>query len=140
LWELPKDDLEHLVRLLRDADVVMNSGSTLAIDAAILDRPVICIAYDPAGTLPIGRNYEFTHIANVIREVAARLATSSEDLQQKVVTYLNHPDLDREGRRRIVEQQLGRVDGCSAKRTVAAILNLIQSESRPASAPTSLSC
>ena len=139
LWDLPKNDLEHLVRLLRDADVVINTGSTLAIDAAILDRPVVCIAYDPAGVLPIDSYYKFTHMANVIRAGAARLATSPEDLRQKIAAYLNHPNLDREGRRRIVEQQFGRVDGCSAERTAEAIVNTIQSKSKHGCTPTSLS-
>lgn len=36
-----------------------------------------------------------------------QLTTSPEDLRQKIIAYLNNPGLAREGRRRIVEQQLG---------------------------------
>lgn len=127
-WELPRSDLEHLVGLLRDADVVINSGS-LSIDAAILDRPVICIAYDPGGELPyeqsVRRYYDFTHLAHVVRAQAVRLANSADDLRQKIIAYLANPSLDREGRSRIVEQQFGRVDGASAKRLVATVVQML---------------
>ena len=80
LWDLPTDDIEHLVRLLRDADVVINTASTLAIDAAVLDRPVVSIAYDPSGDLPYDRSvrryYDYTHMAHVVRAGAVKLAVS----------------------------------------------------------------
>ena len=132
LWDLPKDDLDHLVRLLRDADIVINTGSTLSIDAAILDRPVISIAYDPAGNLPyeqsIRRYYDLTHMSTVVTAGATQLATSAEDLRQNIVRYLDHPELDRDGRRRIVEQQLGRVDSRSTERVVEAILKTLHTK------------
>lgn len=132
-WQLPKSDLEHLVSLLRDADVVINTGS-LSIDAAILDRPVICIAYDPCGSLPydqsVRRYYNYTHMSHLVKAKAVQLASSPDDLRRKIIAYLNQPDLDREGRRFIVEQQFGRVDGCSAKRTVEAILETMRSETK----------
>jgi hypothetical protein len=121
LWDLPTNDLEHLVSLLRDADVVINTASTISIDAAILDRPVVCIAYDPAGESPIARYYEFTHMANVIRNGAAQLAISPEDLKKRITRYLNDPSLDREGRLRVVNQQFGKIDGRSAERVVQTI-------------------
>jgi CDP-glycerol glycerophosphotransferase (TagB/SpsB family) len=131
LWDFPKDDLGHLVRLLRDADVVINVASTIALDAAILDRPVIGVAYDPAGELPydqsIRRYYDWTHMANVVRAQAMQLAHSPEDLQQKIVTYLRDPVLDRAGRQRIVEQQFGKVDGASVERVVDAIAHVLKS-------------
>jgi hypothetical protein len=128
-WDLPKSDHEHLVRLLRDADVVLNMASTLALDAAIFDRPVICIAYDPAGDLPydksVRRYYDHTHMAHVVRAKAAQLATSPHDLRRKLIAYLERPALDREGRQRIVEQQFGRIDGRSAARLVDAVTALV---------------
>jgi hypothetical protein len=131
-WDLPRSDLEHLVRLMRDADVVINTASTIAIDAAILDRPVIGVAYDPAGDLPyersIRRYYDWTHMVNVISAGAIQLATSPDDLRQKIVAYLKDPTLDREGRKRIVAQQFGRVDGGSGERVVKAIVQVLQSK------------
>jgi hypothetical protein len=128
LWDLPATDLDHLVALLRDADVIINSGS-LSIDAAILDRPVICIAYDSSGDVPYDRSvrryYDYTHMSNVVRAGAVQLAQSSEDLRQKIIEYLKYPDLDRSGRKCIVEQQFGAVDGHSAARIVEEVVNLL---------------
>jgi hypothetical protein len=129
LWDLPQSDLEHLVRLLRDADVVINTASTLTIDAAIFDRPVICVAYDPAGDLPydksVRRYYDYTHMSNVVRARAVQLATSSDDLRQKIIAYLDRTSLDREGRKCIVAQQFGRIDGLSAARLVDQVVAII---------------
>jgi len=135
-WELPKNDLDHLVGLLRDADVVINSGS-LSIDAAVLDRPVICIAYDSVSDLPYDRSvrryYDYTHMLSLTRCRAVQLASSPEDLREKITAYLQRPDLDREGRRTLVEQQVGRVDGNSADRIVKAILQMLSSRAEEAS-------
>lgn len=134
LWDFPKADLEHLVRLLRDADVVINIASTLALDAAILDRPVVAVAYDPGGDLPydqsIRRYYDWTHMANVVRAQAMQLARSPEELQQKIDAYLRDPALDRAGRQRIVKQQFGQVDGASAERAVDAIAHVLKHDRR----------
>lgn len=133
LWELPKDDLKHLVGLLRDADVVINTGS-LSVDAAVLDRPVICLAYDPSGDLPYDRSvkryYSYTHMLNLTQAGAVRLASSADDLRQKITAYLAHPELDREGRQRLVTQQFGRVDGHSAERIVSAVLGMLPAKTR----------
>jgi hypothetical protein len=128
LWDLPTHDIEHLVRLLRDADVVINTASTLAIDAAVLDRPVVSIAYDAAGELPYDRSvrryYDYTHMSHVVRAGAVQLANSADDLRQKIISYLAHPEQDREGRRRIVEQQFGLVDGGAAKRVAEQVVSM----------------
>jgi hypothetical protein len=126
LWQLPKTDLEHYVRILRDADVVINTASTVSIDAAVLDRPVICIAYDTSEKLPyqrsVQRYYNYTHMENVVSLGAARLARSPDELKQEIINYLRSPDRDREGRNRIVAQQFGRVDGQSARRVVEEVI------------------
>jgi hypothetical protein len=133
-WELPKSDLEHLVRLMRDADVVINTASTLSLDAAIFDRPVVCVAYDPAGDLPydksVRRYYDYVHMAHVVGAGAVQLARSADELRRKIVAYLERPVLDREGRQRIVEQQFGRVDGGSAARLVDQVLATAQQGAR----------
>jgi CDP-Glycerol:Poly(glycerophosphate) glycerophosphotransferase len=128
-WDLPTDDIEHLVRLLRDADTVINMASTLSIDAAILDRPVVSIAFDPSGDLPyeksVRRYYDYTHMSHVVRAGAVQLAKSPDDLRDKIIAYLKHPEWDREGRRRIVEQQFGRVDGQAARRVAEQVMAMV---------------
>ncbi|MGE0821942.1 MAG: hypothetical protein AB7G75_05085 [Candidatus Binatia bacterium] len=131
MWDLPQNDLTHLVALLRDASVVVNIGSTLSIDAAILDRPVISLGYDPCGELPYDRSvrryYSYTHVSHLVRVGAVQIATSSNDLRDKITTYLKQPELDKDGRRRIVEQIFGQVDGRSAHRIVSALCAMLTS-------------
>jgi hypothetical protein len=128
LWDLPTEDIEHLVRLLRDSDVVINTASTLAIDAAVLDRPVVSVAYDASGDLPYDRSvrryYDYTHMLHVVRSGAVQLANSADDLRRKIISYLVNPEQDREGRRRIVEQQFGQVDGRAVRRVAEQVVSM----------------
>lgn len=133
LWEFPKSDLYHLVKLLRDADVVINSGS-LSVDTAVLDRPIVCVGYDPSGEVPydrsVSRFYKFTHMSHIVGTGGVRVATSAADLHSNILRYLADPALEREGRRAIVEQQFGLVDGRSAERTVATIVETLANDRR----------
>ena len=44
------------------------------------------------------------------------------------MSYLTHPEQDREGRRRIVEQQFGHVDGRSAMRVAQQVVSMASSK------------
>ena len=74
--------------------------------------------------MSLRRVYGFTDMANVVRAGAVQSATSEEVLKDNIVRYLNDPTLDREGRRKIVAQQFGRIDGQSTERTLEAISEL----------------
>ena len=45
-WDLPRKDTEHLVQLMSAADVVVTPCSTLSIDAACVDTPIINVFFD----------------------------------------------------------------------------------------------
>src|SRR3990172_2604570 len=51
-WDLPKVDMHRLASLLAGSAMCLNSNSTLSLDACMLDRPVINIAFDGWEDLP----------------------------------------------------------------------------------------
>ncbi|HEY0970478.1 MAG TPA: hypothetical protein VGE02_05825 [Gemmatimonadales bacterium] len=117
------DDVWFLANLTRHADVNVNVASTMTLDFAINDRPVVNIAFDvadpPCHAVPLRQYYyEFEHYRPVVELGAARIALSPDELAGHLNAYLADPSLDREARRRFVELQVGAAVGTSSGRIV----------------------
>lgn len=129
-WALPDDEMVWLASLLKHSDVCVTVGSTLAIDAAMTDTPVVGVAFDGEHQLPyhqsVRRTYDYTHYQPVVRTGGTPLAESKEQLVVLVNRYLANRELDREGRARIVREQAWCVDGHSGERVAAAIARFAQ--------------
>ncbi|HEU5303245.1 MAG TPA: hypothetical protein VFU40_01265, partial [Gemmatimonadales bacterium] len=124
-WALPDDEMVWLASLLRRADVSLTVASTLAIDAALCDTPVIGVAFDGLRRLPyagsIRRAYDYTHYKPLVDTGGLRLAENEEQMIALVNRYLEDRDLDREGRAAIVREQVWKVDGRSGERVARLI-------------------
>jgi hypothetical protein len=122
----PEENRE-LVSSICHAGVVINLASTLTLDAALCDRPVVNIAFDlsPERSFQttIEQYYaEYDHYRTVVESGAVRLARSSGELLAHVAACLRDPGLDREGRRRLADLWCGPFDGGSGRRLAAALL------------------
>ena len=103
-WDLDAGDLEHLVALLRAADVVVTPQSTLTIDAACVGTPVVNVAVDPE----LRRCLRYTHYTNVLKHGGVWVAESMEELEHAVDAYCADPTLHERGRQDIVTEQMGK--------------------------------
>lgn len=115
-----REDVQFLANLTHHADLNVNLASTMTLDFAIHDKPVVNIAFDIASPPPFGVPlwdffYQFEHYRPVAELGAARFARSPVELARHVNDYLENPALDRESRRRLVELEvempLGRSTG-----------------------------
>jgi hypothetical protein len=118
--DITSENQQHLADTLRLSDVVVTVASTIAIEASIFDTPVVDVSFD--GETPVEfaksarRYYRFTHYANITRQGAAPVAETPEALLEQVGRYLADRSLDREGRRRVVQDQCQFTDGKSTER------------------------
>jgi hypothetical protein len=124
-------DAGLLLNLVRHASVNVNVASTMTLDFAINDKPVVNIAFDVASPPPHGRPlwshyYQFDHYRPVVDLKAARFARSAGELADHVNAYLENPELEREGRRRLVQMQLDGQCGQAAQH-IADVLQTIAS-------------
>jgi hypothetical protein len=123
--DVTADAQHHLANTMRHSDVVIQVVSTIAIEAAIFDTPVVNISFDGADALPFvqsaKRYTEFTHWENIARNGAIRDAATPEQIIELVAKYLDHPELDREGRKQVALDQCGFLDGRSGKRVAQFI-------------------
>jgi CDP-Glycerol:Poly(glycerophosphate) glycerophosphotransferase len=123
--DVTADNQRHLANTMRHSDVVVNVASTLAIEAAIFDTPVVNISFDGETAADWVRSarryYRFTHYTNVTRHGAVRVAETPAQLVDAIGRYLDDPSLDRDGRRRMVEEQCQFLDGRAGERVAAFV-------------------
>lgn len=130
-WEMENKDMEHFANVLYHANVVVTGGSTITIDAAIFDRPVVNYAFDGMHRLPYWRSarrvYEqYTHYLAALKTGAVRVVYSADELFREVDVYLENPGRDREGRARLVKEFAGSADARSSERVAAVVLSAVE--------------
>ena len=127
--DITTESQQHLADTLRYSDVVVQVASTIAIEAAIFDTPVVNVSFDgemPAEWTRSARRYlRFTHFANLTRHAAVKLADSPEQLVDGVAEYLTDPTIDAEGRRRLVQEQCQFLDGRSSERVATCVVETL---------------
>ncbi|MEO6628520.1 MAG: hypothetical protein ABIP03_08105 [Aquihabitans sp.] len=102
-----RDDVELLVNLTQHANVNINMASTMTLDFALHDTPVVNLGFDVDVSKNLApRYYNFDHYRPVVEFGAARVAGNAEALAEAVNAYLRDPSLDRDGRARFVDHEL----------------------------------
>lgn len=134
-WHHPKDprkiysrvplpeDSQLLANLVFYTDININIASTMTIDFAIRDKPSVNPAFDVSSPLPHGKPiwdyyYQFDHYQPVVKLQAARFPRSAAEMAEDINNYLDNPALDREGRRGLIELEIGRPIGLASKACV----------------------
>lgn len=115
------------VNTFRHADVVVNLASTVTVDAAICDRPVVNIDYDPEPGRPNqglvrDANHLWTHFKPIAESGGVWNVNDADELVAAVAVYLRRPELHRAGRRWIVTYVCGTVDGQAGTRLAEAVV------------------
>ena len=123
--DVTPDSQQHLADTLRHSDVIVNVASTIAVEAAIFDTPVVNISFDGEAesewVRSARRYYRFTHYVNITRHDAVRVAETPDQLVEQIGGYLRNPSLDREGRQRVVLEQCQFLDGRASERVAAFV-------------------
>lgn len=129
-WDLPKTDMYRLASLLSGSAMCLTAGSTLSLEACILDCPVITIGFDGGEELPYDisarRGLDYTHIAKFLALRGARVARTFCELEEHINAYLKNPYLDQEGRALSAAQECGPQDGRAAECVANTLLALVQ--------------
>lgn len=128
----PMDFYKDQVNTIYHSSVVINSSSSLTVDAAILNKPVICIAYDlkKEHLFPEGRSFAYSnsvHYSAIVRTQGVWLARSEDECINAVRKYHCNPSLHFEERRHIVKLVADQVEskaGLTLAEGVAEICEL----------------
>ena len=128
---LEKDtEMDELHYLFYYSDVMINIFSTISLEAAICDLPVIHMGYD---IYDYGTQYrimtEFqqrqTHNKDKLRLAAARVAKSEDELMSFLRMYLDDKSIDKDNRYEYALSECEWFDGKASERLVKIIHNSV---------------
>lgn len=129
-WIFEEKDMKRWYNSLYHSAMVVNVASTMAIDAAVVERPIISLGFDGYGKLPlsqsVSRYYDRDHYRNVIKTDAVLLVRSEQEFINAVRCYLKNPLHKENERRKLVEQQCYEIDGNASSRLADFLLNLVK--------------
>jgi glycosyltransferase involved in cell wall biosynthesis len=133
------EDLAMLANVTFHCAVNVNVASTMTLDFALRDRPVVNVAFDASSPPPLERPlrdvyYRYEHYAPVLTLGAARLAHDADELAAHVRDYLADPSLDREGRAALAAYEVASPVGGAGAR-VADVLHRLARRSVDARPP-----
>lgn len=120
-FEWSAKDVDLLVDSLRFSDVVINTVSTLSVDAMVFDKPVINLRFDAEPDCPPQHSVnvmlpEHDHYKAIEASGGVRLVSSMNELIDSINAYLKDPTIDAEGRERLRQEQIVFMDGQSGRR------------------------
>jgi hypothetical protein len=128
------EDMDEKSSMMAHSDVLVTVYSTMVVETAVHDTPIVAAVIDRPGGWNKPRKYSLSlqKIGNWpthqrFREAhAGRLAADAAQLCEVVNLYLKDPSLDREARRKFIEQEVTFTDASSGRRTAEAILKLLK--------------
>lgn len=135
--ERTQDDkqIREWINTFRHADVLVNLASTVSIDAAIFDCPVVSLDFDPQPGQADQRlikdiNHRWNHFRPVAQSGGVRLVENYDEMIEAVQFYLGDRTLDREGRKRMVRYVCEYADGKCGERMARAVGEFARLEPR----------
>ena len=136
---MEQSDLLRLRDTLAYTDVLVNTASTISIDAAALDKPVVNIKFDLHKTdyiHSVRRYFDMIHYKPFIGSQATCLATSFDEMLAMIERYLDNPKLEHEQRSNLAETMCYKVDGKSADRISSFLLTALDEKPIPTKVAT----
>ncbi len=95
-------DIKLFNSLINHCEIGINVASTVSLDLAVINKPIINVAFNPPGVSiypnDYAKIYEFDHYKPIIESGAIALATSIEELEKQIRAYLEdntHHELER---------------------------------------------
>ncbi|MBT6061727.1 MAG: hypothetical protein HOG55_11095 [Anaerolineae bacterium] len=127
------EDMDEKTSMMAYSDVFVTVYSTMVVEAAVHNRPIVAAVIDTPGGWNKPGKYSLalqkiggwpTHLR--FREAnAGGVAKTAGELQDVVNAYLKDISLDREERKTFIEQEISFTDAGSGKRTAEFILKVL---------------
>ena len=128
-FDMEDSEIALVASILKHSDVLINMFSTMAIEAAIFDLPIINMAIrevckgDIINTKQdIMVDYRQTHNQRIIQSGGCRTAFTMDELSKFINLYFDDPSTDNEGREAISVNEAGPNRGNAAS-NIGRIIN-----------------
>ncbi|MEK9185562.1 MAG: hypothetical protein AAB863_02190, partial [Patescibacteria group bacterium] len=129
-WEVTMYEDLSLADSLYHSDLVVVYASSLAIDAAVFDKPIVMVSFDGYEKKPalesMSRFAEYyEHTKKMLKTQACFVAKDPNEMIRAINMYLNDSGLDKSGRDNLAIEQVGKLDGKSAFRIADLLSELV---------------
>jgi len=128
-WSVRNSDMYELIALLRGAAVVINSGSTVAVEALALGRPMVVTAYDGPEELPYDRSarrlMDYPHLRKLMTDGGGERTNSHEELMHVLQVLMKDPTHHLAARKEALYRQIGDQKGEATERVAEALLTFL---------------
>ncbi len=126
-WGEPtEEDLVLFSNTLRYSEVVINIGSTISIDASILDKPVVCVGFSSDDSNTYSTFYHDLHFSDhyapIMKTGAIPLSYDLKGLVELCINSIQNPHELSEKRKKMVDYLCGNIDGKSSERIIKFFL------------------
>lgn len=118
----------RLISSLTYTEACLNIASTITLDSAILDRPVIGIDFTDEPNSPreiMFQEFGAVHYKPLVQSGGLRVARSWSELISLMQQAVSAPGHDAQARARMVAEVCGRVDGRNAERMARAVTDFL---------------
>lgn len=130
------EDMPEKTSMMAYSDIFLTVYSTMVVEAAIHDRPIVSVCFDaPGGWNKPGKfSLPLTEIGNWpthkrFREAGAgRVAMNEDELREAVNYYLQHPQADQHERQTFIANECSYIDGSAGRRTGEFLLSLLKEQ------------
>ena len=128
------EDMPEKASMMAWSDVFLTVYSTMVVETAIHDRPIISVTIDTPGgwnmkevySLPLTAIGDWPTHQRFRQSGAGRVAASKEQVRDLINFYLKDPDADGENRRKFVQDECTFTDGSAGRRTGEYLLKLLK--------------
>ncbi|HEY4475180.1 MAG TPA: CDP-glycerol glycerophosphotransferase family protein [Candidatus Paceibacterota bacterium] len=125
-WDMSFDDIRGLTDTLANVDLFICYASSISVEAAIFDVPVINIDFEVKDKQLLSQTptffYKTEHYGRVVKSDAIRYPKSQEEYIDWINKYLENPGIDRSSRKRLVAEQCWKLDGKAGQRIADYII------------------
>jgi CDP-glycerol glycerophosphotransferase (TagB/SpsB family) len=127
------EDMPEKASMMAWSDVFLTVYSTMVVETAIHDRPIVSVTIDiPGGwnmkdvySLPLTAIGDWPTHLRFRQSGAGRVAASQEQMREHVNFYLRHPVADSDKRHKFIAEECTFTDGNAGKRTGEYLLTLL---------------
>ncbi len=120
VWDYSDYFMDRFLNSIYHSDIIINTASTLSLDALVFDKPIIHIYFDGYNDVAydksIRRWYSTDYYKQILKFNASILADSKESLEKAIKTYLDNPKYLSFQRKALREEFSGHIDGKSGMR------------------------
>jgi hypothetical protein len=119
------EDMPEKTSMMAYSDVFLTVYSTMVVEAAIHDRPIVSVCFDAPGgwnqpgrfSLALSKIGDWPTHQRFRNAGAGRVALNENELRAAIDLYLQTPDADCEKRQAFIRNECSYTDGLAGKRT-----------------------